>query len=87
MVSGETKSGFAFCVDKTRANDMRYLELIAKATNDVSYLPSVVRHLLGDEQTDALYKHVETEDGRVPVDVIEEELAEIMNADEDLKNF
>lgn len=86
MLEGKTKSGFAFCVDENRINNMEYIECVAVVENDLSVLPRMLTLLLGDEQKRALYDHVRTEDGRVPIDAIEKEFYDIMSGNEELKN-
>lgn len=87
MIKGTTRTGFNYEVDETRINDMEYLELLAKATGNIAYLPAVVEKLLGREQKTALYEHVRDENGRVSVDAIDREIEYIMSGNDNLKNF
>lgn len=86
MFTGKTKSGFEFSVDPARMNDMEYIELIAEAQTNILVIPRILVKLLGEEQKNALYDHVRTDDGRVPLEAIDVEFNEIMNANEELKN-
>lgn len=86
MYTGKTKSGFEFEVDETRFNDMEYIELVVEAQKSILSLPAVVEKLLGAEQKKALYEHVRTDDGRVPIEAIDAEINEIIDANEEIKN-
>lgn len=87
MLKGKTTSGFKFQIDETVANDMELMEELAKANTDTTVFPSVLERILGADQKKALYDHLRTEDGRVPIDVCINEFAEIMTlAGEATKN-
>ena len=78
MIKGITKSGFLFEVDENALNDMELVDVLADDTMDDGFRMShVVRKLLGDQQRRALYDHVRTEDGRVPVDAVVAEVEDI----------
>lgn len=86
MTQGQTSTGFLFEFDPQRANDMHVLKHVRalidpKATplDRTSSLVDLPVMLLGREQTDALYAHLEKlHDGRVPPAELERELTEIM---------
>lgn len=88
MIRSSTASGFEFAYETTRADDMRFIEVLAsitdEGTNDLQRLAGVGRaaeFLLGKEQKNKLYEHIgKTNDGRVPPAELEKELVEIMNA-------
>lgn len=80
MISGKTKTGFAFCVDENTMNDMELVDILADDTMDDSFRMShVVRKLLPGDQRKQLYDHVRV-DGRVPVDAVTAEIADIFEA-------
>ena len=86
MKTGTTSTGFTFSFDESRADDMRVLDLIV-TVNDESVSEfdrlaggsRLAELLLGKEQRTALYDHIATtHDGRVPISVFSDALAEIM---------
>lgn len=80
MKKGKTKSGFEFEVDENVVNDMRLVDAVAEVADGSNPLAIsfVVKTILGDAK-EALYKHVAEEDGRVPVEKINDEVTEIIN--------
>lgn len=75
-----TTSGFKCSVKTEALDDMRVVELIAEMEENALALPRFLTLLLGDEQKEKLYKHIETKDGRVPMDPLQAEVAEIIEA-------
>lgn len=72
-----TATGFTCEIDDDALNDMELLEgLIGMDNGDANMMPFVMDRLLGENKK-ALYDHVRTEAGRVPVDKVTAELAEI----------
>lgn len=90
MKSGKTKSGFAFTFDERNIDDMRWVEKCAKLESNPMLISEVVTQMLGEEQKERLYKHLENEDGKVPVERFNQEFEEIMTlageTDDDVKN-
>lgn len=81
MVTGTTKSGFSFEVDEKTADNMELLEILEEmSNNDILAMSKACKIILGDEQKKALYKHLRTEDGRVPVESVSEAVADVLNA-------
>ena len=73
-------------MDDEAMNDMELLEDLKKLdTGDVLAIPSILERMLGKQKED-LYNHVRTESGRVPIDVLIEELKGIFEASKDAKN-
>ncbi len=67
-----TVKGFECEVKDDALDDMRLIDLMADAMDNPIYFPKLIGKLLGQEQKEALYKHLESESGRVPVkDVME----------------
>lgn len=81
MVRGTTKSGFQFEVSKDVVNDMELLELLEEMTDENFFvMGKTCKKILGENQKKALYDHLRTDDGRVPVDAVSEVITEIFNA-------
>lgn len=74
----ETKSGFKCTIDDSVLDDMRIVEMIAGIEDNPLMLPTLISKFLTEEGKEKLYKHLETEDGRVPVMALETEMAEII---------
>ena len=87
MMEGKTKGGFAYCIPESRLDNMELLEaLVAIDKGDGTQLPAALNLLLGEEQKKALYDHLRTADGIVPVSAVSAELGEIMQANGKAKN-
>lgn len=81
MITGKTKSGFEFEVKENALDDMRLLDAVAEVADGSNplALSFVVKQILG-ESRNALYLHVAEKDGRVPVEKVNDEITEIINA-------
>ena len=87
MIKGKTKSGFEFQLDENVMNNMELIEeLSAVDQGDITALPKVLVTLLGAEKKKELYDHLRTEDERVPIDLLMEEVKEIFKVSKELKN-
>lgn len=87
MRRGKTESGFEFEIDEKKLNDMRFMELLRKAQADSLVFPEVLERMLGEDQKEKLYEHLEDENGYVPIDATVDIITEIMTlAGEDTKN-
>lgn len=87
MISDKTESGFAFQIDDQALNDMELIEELVKVDNgDITALPGVLKSLLGEKQKKKLYDHVRTKEGRVPMDLLAKEVADIFKASKTVKN-
>lgn len=78
-----TTTGFEFKVDKNALDNMELLDAfsaIMEDENDITGLTKCITLLLGKAQKRRLYDHVRTEDGRVPVEAISREIADIFHA-------
>lgn len=81
MITGKTSTGFEFAFSQDVVNDMRMLRAIAKADKgDVESIDYVGKKLLGNDKYDKLLDHIQTEDGRQPVDALLKEIAEMFGA-------
>lgn len=87
MKTVKLKNGFEVKVEPDELNDMYFVEALADIETDVLALPKVMKMMLGDEQKKALYKSLEDENGRVPIEAITDAITEIMTkAGEESKN-
>ena len=86
MVKGKTSSGFVFTVDRERVtNDYRFTLAIAKSNSkdmmkQIEADAEIVSLLLGEEQTQRLFEHVQEKDGMIPRDKVTAEVMEIMKS-------
>lgn len=92
MVSGVTKTGFAYKVDKECLQDAEFLEIFAavsKGGSEAFQVFDLIRMILGDEQKKALFEHCRNERGRVPIDAVTDEISDIfamLGSNPDTKN-
>lgn len=84
-MKGTTRSGFEFEVADEIINDMELFEALCDLdAGDARAVVPVCRIVLGNQKK-ALYDHLRTEDGRVPVDKVSEEILDILTALKDGK--
>lgn len=77
MTKVKTSSGFECEIDEKNLDDMRLLDLVAEvAEGNTTKLSAIISRALGD-QKEKLYKHIEDEHGRVPVEKASDEITEI----------
>jgi len=86
MLKGTTKTGFKFEIHDDKLNDYELFEVISEVDTNPFLLPKLVTMLLGEDQKKKLMNHLRTEDGRVPLDKIGEEIMEIFTSGRKLKN-
>ena len=87
MKTGTTKSGFQFKIDEQKLNDMEFLDALAGAQEDGLQFSKVCTMMLGEEQKKRLYDHLRNEEGRVPIEDMQETIIEIMsNSGDEIKN-
>ena len=91
-MKGKTKSGFKFDFDERILNDWRFLKAVAKADNNsdpsgmLAGTVELVSMIFGDKE-DELMKHIASKnDGYVPQDAIKDELLDIIQQGQILKN-
>lgn len=80
MAEGRTASGFEFEVKDEVLDDMRLIRLMNQAMKNPVYFPDLIERLLGQEQAEALYSSLETEDGRVPLKAVSDAVTDIFNS-------
>lgn len=87
MVKGVTTSGFEYEVDETKLKNMRMLKLFQKMQNDGSAFLDAITAVLGEEQEEGLYIHLEKTEGSANVENTAREFGEILrNSGDALKN-
>ena len=79
MKKGKTDTGFDFEIDDKALDNMELLDAIAEVDADENPLAisRVISLLLGKEQKKMLYEHCRADDGRVPIDALVKEVANI----------
>lgn len=79
MKTGELANGFKYEIDETKFDDMRFLDALAEADDgDPLAASRVCTMLLGKDQKKALYKMLQEEDGRVPIEAAMNCVKELM---------
>ena len=81
MIKGTTSSGFAYELPENAIDNMELVDALAETTDGNPVAVSrVCRLFLGDILRKRLYDHLRTEDGRVPIEALSNELGEIFAA-------
>lgn len=86
MLKGKTKSGFEFEIQDDALNNYELVEVLADVDTNPLLLPRLVKMLLGESQKNKLTDHVRTETGTVPLDKISDEIMEIFQSGQQVKN-
>ena len=75
----KTTSGFECEIDEDTINDMELLEdLLEIDSGNTALFPRALGKLLPKGEKKKLYDHVRTDSGRVPIDAVGDELADII---------
>lgn len=85
MIRGTTKSGFDFVIEDTALNDWELIELIDELEEKPNYMVRIAKKLLGKELYQKLKLHC-SKNGKVLLDVMTNEITEIMNSNQEVKN-
>ena len=82
MIKAITRSNFEFELNENVMDNMELVDLVAEIQSDgnPAALAAAVKMMLGADQQKALYNHVRTEDGRVPVAAIADAFTDIVKA-------
>lgn len=86
MLEGKTKSGFEFSIPDEALDNMELIETLAGVDKNPLLLPRLVTQLLGEDQKQELYDHLRTDSGVVPVTKVSDEIMEIFQSDQQVKN-
>lgn len=82
----KTQSGFCWSLDEDVMDDIELLDgLAALDRGEAVELPNVIKSMLGEDGRAALYEHIRTESGRVPISRAIAELGEIIESLKDSK--
>ena len=79
LITGKTKSGFNYQIQKEQVEDYDFIELIGEVDENPTVIPKIVKLLFGKEQTEKLKDHLRTEDGFVPAAKMIEVFGEVLN--------
>lgn len=80
MMKGITSSGFEYEINESDLDDMRILDMVVDIANgDLTLLSPLTRKVLGDEQRERLYKHLEEKEGRASIRRVSDEITEIFS--------
>lgn len=81
MIKGQTSSGFDYELPENAIDNMELIDALAETTeNNPIAVSRVCRLFLGESLRRRLYDHLRTEDGRVPIEAISNELRELFAA-------
>ena len=87
VINGTTQSGFAFQLNADALDNMELIDALAAVRKgEVAEVSTVGRMLLGADGYRALYDHLRTEDDRVPISDVIQELDDIFKAQPGGKN-
>ena len=78
MVKGKTQSGFNVEINEKRMEDIRFFELLDDMETNPLRLPKLVEYMLGKEQKEKLYAHLE-KDGIVNAADVTKEMESIFH--------
>lgn len=77
-MKGTTTTGFEFEINEKDLDDMRILDMIVEMSEgDLAKLSPLVKRILGEEQRERLYAHLEEKEGRASVARVSDEISEI----------
>lgn len=79
IISGKTKSGFVYQIQKERVESYDFLEAVGEVDENPTKLPKALKMLFGNEQVEKLKDHLRTEEGFIPIQKMIEEFTEVMN--------
>ena len=80
MIECTTRSGFTCKLDENVMNNMELVDIMADSSMNAAFRVSAAAKLiLGPVQKKQLYDHLRTEDGRVPIEKLEETITDIFD--------
>lgn len=86
MIKGTLDNGFEFEIDENGINDMRFVDILAGVEENPLLFSKAATMMLGAEQKERLYKHLEDENGHVNVEKFGKCITEIIEKSSTLKN-
>ncbi len=81
MFEGKTASGFEYQIPEENVNDMEFIDAINEMDAGAYTAVGKVATLLLGDQKRALYDHVRTPAGKVPIDKVINELRDILSGE------
>lgn len=84
-ITGKTKTGFEYNIDKKMLNDYELLEEIDNIGKSPLIIIKLLKRLLKEEQLEKLKEHIRNEEGIVPIDKMEKELIDIFDGINEIK--
>lgn len=85
VITGKTKTGFEYNIDKKMLNDYELLEEIDNIDKSPLIIIKLLKRLLKEEQLEKLKEHIRNEEGIVPIDKMEKELIDIFDGINEIK--
>ncbi|MBF1201124.1 MAG: hypothetical protein HXM14_02835 [Fusobacterium periodonticum] len=85
VITGKTKTGFEYEIDKKILNDYELLEEIDNIGKNPLIIIKLLKRLLKEEQLEKLKEHIRNEEGIVPIDKMEKELIDIFDGINEIK--
>lgn len=87
MIKGITSTGFEFELEEDVLDDYELLEILTKVDEgNYGLVTKMVDILLGEEQKELLKNHIRAKSGRVSAKKMMEEVSEIFQSSNSLKN-
>ena len=86
MITGKTSSGFNYELLKARLENYELIESLNEVEENPLALPKTVNLLLGKEQADKLKNHLRDEEGLISTEKLSNEIMEIFQNQEEVKN-
>lgn len=85
VITGKTKTGFEYEIDKKILNDYELLEEIDNIGKNPVIIIRLLKRLLKEEQLEKLKEHIRNKEGIVPIDKMEKELIDIFDGINEIK--
>lgn len=85
VITGKTKTGFEYEIDKKILNDYELLEEIDNIGKNPLIIIKLLKRLLKEEQLEKLKEHIRNEEGIVQIDKMEKELTDIFDGINEIK--
>lgn len=84
----ETNRGVRLEIELEKLNDMRLFDaLVALQDGDSLQMPRIMNLIFTHDQKTAVYDACKTEDGRIPIEAVNDEILAVFNAFNESKNF
>ena len=85
VITGKTKTGFEYEIDKKILNDYEFLEEMDNIGKNPLIIIKLLKRLLKEEQLEKLKEHIRNEEGIVQIDKMEKELTDIFDGINEIK--